>query len=206
MSTETKPKKEKKHIKVTFNAPCILVFAIISLIALILALITGGKTNEILFMTYRSRFTNPLTYLRLFTHVLGHSGWEHFIGNMSFILLLGPMLEEKYGTKKIAWIMALTALVTGIIHCVFFADIALCGASGVVFAFILLTSFTSFKDGELPVTVILVALIYIGKQVYEGIAVQDNISNLAHIIGGMVGAIVGYHWNRKKPETTDSYL
>ena len=116
---------------------------------------------------------------------------------MSFILLLGPILEEKYGTKKIVWIMALTALVTGIVHCFFMPDYGLCGASGIVFAFILLISFTSFKEGELPVTVILVALIYIGKQVYEGIAVHDNISNLAHIIGGMVGAIVGYQWNKK---------
>lgn len=187
----------KKHIKVTFNAPVVLGFALISLGALILSLITGGKSNAALFMTYRSSWTSPLTFLRMFTHVFGHSGWDHFIGNMSFILLLGPMLEEKYGAKKIATIIALTALVTGIVHSFMFPAVALCGASGVVFAFILLTSFTSFKDGELPVTVILVALIYIGKQVYEGIAVSDNISNLAHIIGGMVGAIVGYQWNKK---------
>lgn len=187
----------KKHIKVTFNAPVVLGFALISLGALILSLITGGKSNAALFMTYRSSWTSPLTFLRMFTHVFGHSGWDHFIGNMSFILLLGPMLEEKYGAKKIATIIALTALVTGIVHSFLFPAVALCGASGVVFAFILLTSFTSFKDGELPVTVILVALIYIGKQVYEGIAVSDNISNLAHIIGGMVGAIVGYQWNKK---------
>lgn len=188
---------EKKHIRVTFNAPAVLIFAIICLGALILSFLTGGLSTRVLFSTFRSSWTNPLTYLRMFTHVFGHSGWDHLFGNMSFILLLGPILEEKYGTKKIVWIMALTALVTGIVHCFFMPDYGLCGASGIVFAFILLISFTSFKEGELPVTVILVALIYIGKQVYEGIAVHDNISNLAHIIGGMVGAIVGYQWNKK---------
>ncbi len=188
---------EKKHIRVTFNAPAVLIFAIICLGALILSFLTGGLSTRVLFSTFRSSWTNPLTYLRMFTHVFGHSGWDHLFGNMSFILLLGPILEEKYGTKKIVWIMALTALVTGVVHCFFMPDYGLCGASGIVFAFILLISFTSFKEGELPVTVILVALIYIGKQVYEGIAVHDNISNLAHIIGGMVGAIVGYQWNKK---------
>ena len=187
----------KKNIKVTFNAPAVLIFAIICLATLILGLITGGNSTKALFMTYHAPWNSPLTYLRMFTHVFGHSGWDHFIGNMSFILLLGPMLEEKYGSKKIVMIIALTALVTSIVHCFLFPHVGLCGASGVVFAFILLTSFTSFKDGELPVTVILVALIYIGKQVYEGIAVQDNISNLAHIIGGIVGAVIGYRWNKK---------
>ncbi len=189
--------KTKKSIRVTFNSPAVLVFSIICLAALILSLLTGGRSNYVLFETYRSKWTDPLTFIRLFTHVFGHANWDHFIGNMSFILLLGPMLEEKYGTKKIVLIIALTALATSIIHCFLFSNVRLCGASGVVFAFILLISFTSFKDGELPVTVILVALIYIGKQVFDGIVSQDNISNLAHIIGGIVGAVVGYHWNKK---------
>lgn len=189
--------KAKKHVKVTFNAPVILSFALICLISLILATITNGKSTEKLFLLYWGKLTDPFTYLRMFTHVMGHSGWAHFIGNMSYILLLGPMLEERYGSKKIIWIIAMTAVATGLVHLVLCPHMSLCGASGVVFCFILLTSFTSFKDGELPVTVILVALIFIGKQIYEGIFVDSNISNMAHIIGGTVGAFVGYHWNKK---------
>ena len=94
--------------------------------------------------------------------------------------------------------MGITALVTGLINYIFFPSVALCGASGVVFAFILLTSFTSFRAGELPVTVILVALIYLGQQIYEGIFLQDNISNLSHIVGGVIGAVTGYQLNMKK--------
>ncbi|MCR5118487.1 MAG: rhomboid family intramembrane serine protease [Lachnospiraceae bacterium] len=188
----------KKKLKITFNAPVVLTFALVCLVALILSFITFGASNKLLFMTYRSSLLSPLTYLRLFTHVLGHSSWAHFIGNMSYILLLGPMLEEKYGSSEITWIIVVTALVTGIVNCLFFPLTALCGASGVVFAFILLTSFTGFKQGELPVSVILVALIYIGQQVYDGLFVQDNISNLSHIIGGLVGAVIGYRLNKKR--------
>ena len=107
------------------------------------------------------------------------------------------MLEEKYGSDTILKIMAITAFVTALINYIFFPSIALCGASGIVFAFILLASFTGFRAGEITLTFILVAILYIGQQIYEGIVLVDNISNMAHIVGGVVGAILGYKLNRK---------
>ena len=185
-------------MKLKFNSPLVLGFALISLAAMAANIATGGASNRLLFMTYHSSLADPLTYLRFFTHALGHSGWQHYIGNMSYILLLGPMLEEKYGPKRLLLVICITALATGLINYIFFPTVALCGASGVVFAFILMTSFTNFKDGEIPVTFILVAVIYIGQQVYQGIFVEDSISQMAHIIGGIVGAVAGYVLGRKK--------
>ncbi|MBQ8945959.1 MAG: rhomboid family intramembrane serine protease [Lachnospiraceae bacterium] len=186
-----------KKLKITFNSPVVLGFIFVSLAVLLLGFVTMGKSNELLFMTYHSALTNPLTYLRLFTHVLGHAGWEHYIGNASYILLLGPMIEEKYGSKRILQVILVTALVTGVINYILFPSVALCGASGVVFAFILLTSFTSFKQGEIPLTFILVAIIFLGQQVYEGVFLQDNISNFSHVLGGIIGSVVGYRLNRR---------
>ncbi len=186
-----------KKFKITFNSPVVLGFIFISLAVLLLGFVTLGKSNELLFMTYHSTLTNPLTYVRFFTHVLGHSGWEHYIGNAAYILLLGPMLEEKYGSKRIVQVIVITALVTGLMNYFLFPQVALCGASGVVFAFILLTSFTSFKNGEIPLTFILVAVIFLGQQVYEGVFLQDNISNLSHVVGGIIGSVAGYNLNKK---------
>ena len=185
-------------MKLKFNSPLVLTFAMLCLAVMVLNIVTGGASNRLLFITYHSPLTNPLTYVRFFTHVLGHSGWQHLIGNMSYILLLGPMLEEKYGAKRLLAVIACAALVTGLVNYFFFPGVGLCGASGVVFAFILLTSFTSFKQGEIPVTFILVALIYLGQQVYDGLFIKDNISNMAHIVGGIVGAVFGYTLNRKR--------
>lgn len=190
--------KIKKDTKITFNSPAVLGFSAICLISLLLGMISRGETTRDLFMTYRSNVANPMFYVRLFTHVFGHADWAHFIGNMSYILLLGPMLEEKHGTTRIVEIILVTAVVTGLINCLFFPRVSLCGASGVVFAFILLTSFTNFREGEIPLTFILVALIFLGQQVFEGLSVRDNVSNLSHIIGGIVGAICGYSLNKKK--------
>ncbi len=186
-----------KKIKITFNSPVVLGFIFLSLAVLLVGFLTAGLSNELLFMTYHSPLTDPLTYIRLFTHVLGHNGWEHYIGNASYLLLLGPMLEEKYGSKRLLHVILITAVVTGVVNYILFWNVALCGASGVVFAFILLTSFTSFKNGEIPLTFILVAIVFIGQQVYEGVFLEDDISNMSHILGGIVGAIVGYKLNKK---------
>lgn len=184
--------------RITFNSPVVLSFVLMSLGVMVLNYLTAGVSNRLLFMTYHSSLASPLTYVRFFTHVLGHQGWSHYIGNMMYLLLLGPMLEEKYGSRAIIEVILITGLVTGIVTWLIFPNIALCGASGVVFAFIMMTSFTSFKEGEIPVTVILVAVIYIGQQIYEGLFVQDNISNMAHILGGIVGAVAGYTLNKRK--------
>ena len=186
----------KKGLKISINSPVVLGFSAICLIALVLSIVTKETTNQLLFMTYHSSLTNPLTYLRFFTHVFGHSGVEHFMGNITYILLLGPLLEEKYGSKLLIQSIVITAFITGIVNYILFPNIALCGASGVVFTFILLSSFTGFKDREIPLTFILVAAIFLGQQVYEGIMLKDNISNLSHVLGGVVGSAMGYLLNK----------
>lgn len=186
----------KKRIRITFNSPVILSFVGVCLLALILDKITGGISTLKLFSVYRSSFLNPLTYVRLIGHIFGHAGWSHFINNIMMILILGPMLEEKYGSKDILLVILITAVVTGAFHMIFSPFTRLLGASGVVFAFILLSSLTSFDDGGIPVTFILVAVIYIGEQIYQLIAITSNVSNITHIIGGEVGATFGFVSNK----------
>ncbi|MBQ6943159.1 MAG: rhomboid family intramembrane serine protease [Ruminococcus sp.] len=189
---------KEKRFKISFNSPVILGFTLICFAALILNTITGGLANRLLFSVYRSSMLNPLTYIRFIGHIFGHSGWQHFIGNIMLILVIGPLLEEKYGFRNILAVILSTALITGIIHFMFFPHTMLLGASGVVFALILLSSFVSIKEGEIPMTFILVTVIYIGQQIFEGIFVNDNISNLTHIIGGITGAGMGYALNKRK--------
>lgn len=186
----------QRKIKLSFNAPVILGFTIACFLVLLLDKVTGSASTNTLFSVYRSSLLNPLTYLRFFGHVLGHADWNHFIGNIMLILVVGPLLEEKYGSSDILFVILTTALITGIIHFIFFPRVQLLGASGVVFAFILLSSMTSIKEGTIPLTFILVAVIYIGGQIYDGIFVKDNVANLTHILGGIVGSGLGFVMNR----------
>ncbi len=186
----------KTKLKITLNAPFTLGFALLCGLATLLCAISD-QCAMMFFSTHSAPLSDPLMYLRLFTHVLGHAGPAHLIANMTYILLLGPALEEKYGASKLLLVILATALVTGIIHNLFFPSVILLGASGVVFAMILLTSFAGFREGEIPLTFILVALLYLGQQIWDGISSRDNISQLSHIIGGLVGSGAGWFLNRK---------
>ena len=185
----------EKKFRISFNAPAVLVFAGICVIAQLLNKLTNGASNSAVFSVYRSSLANPLTYLRCVCHVFGHAGWDHLIGNM---LILGPMIEEKYGTANTVIVMLATAVVTGIVNMIFFPGVRLLGASGIVFAFILIASITTTEDRTIPVTFILVALLYIGQQIYQGLFRKDNISQMAHIVGGIVGSVLGFALNRMK--------
>lgn len=187
-----------KKIRLSFNSPVILGFTLACFIVLILDKVTGSASTRAFFSVYRSSLASPFTYIRFFGHVLGHASWDHFFGNIMMLLVVGPLLEEKYGSANILFVILATALVTGVINFIFFPHVQLLGASGVVFAFILLASLTSIEEEKIPLTFILVALIYIGQQVYDGLFIRDNVSNLTHILGGIVGLGLGYVMNKNK--------
>jgi len=179
--------------KITYNAPVTLTFSFLSLLILMIHYYINGDLIHSLFSVYRSSLTDPLFYFRLLGHVLGHGGWEHLLGNLLLILLLGPMIEEKYGSGNLLKMMIITALLTGLLNILLFPH-ALMGASGIVFMMILLSSFTNAGKHELPLTVILVALLYIGREVMAAWLIEDNISRVTHIVGGISGAWFGFKY------------
>jgi rhomboid protease GluP len=182
----------KKHVvKIQYNSPVVLSFALLSLAALILNTLTGGWTTVKLFSVYRSSAADFLTYPRFILHVLGHSSYSHYIGNMMMILVLGPNLEEKYGSKNLFWAIFLTALISGMVHWLFFSG-SLMGASGIVFMMIVMSSVSGMRSGCIPLTLILVLVLIIGGEIVDGVMLHDNVSQITHIIGGVCGAILGF--------------
>ncbi len=181
--------------KIHYNSPVVLTFFFLSVSALLLDILTKGWTTVHLFSVYRSPIT-PLFFVRLFGHVLGHSGYAHFAGNMVLFLVVGPPLEEKYGSKALLAGILLTALVSGLLQCALFPHTALLGASGIVFMLILLSSLAGMKAGSIPLTLILVAVIYLGQELYSGLFVQDNVAHFMHLVGGACGTGFGFYCGR----------
>lgn len=180
-------------MKISYNAPVALTFALLSLLALVANHFTNGWANATLFSVYRcSLLADPLGFFRFFGHVLGHSGYAHYIGNMVLILVLGPNLEDRFGSWNVLWAILFTALVSGLVQFIFFPGTALLGASGIVFMMILLSSFGGVRNGTIPTTLILVAVFYLGGELWDAIFVRDNISQLTHIIGGLCGTVLGF--------------
>ena len=183
---------KRRFPRFSFNAPVVLSFTLLCIAAQILNMLTRGGSNRALFSVYPSSALNPLTYLRLVLHVIGHADWDHLFSNMLYFLILGPMLEEKYGSKNLIYVMLAVAVVTGVLSIILFPHVRLLGASGIVFAFILLSSITAREEGTIPLTFVLVAVLYLGQQIYEGIFVHDNVSQITHIAGGAVGSCLGF--------------
>lgn len=184
--------------KIQYNSPVILTFALVSFVILVLGYLTGEASTGLLFSVYRAPLSNPFTWLRFLGHVLGHANYEHYLSNITLLLVIGPPLEERYGGRALLECMAATAVISGVVQFAFFPGTALLGASGIVFMMIILSSISGASNGRIPLTLILVYLIYVGGEIVSGLTQPDNISQLTHIIGGTCGAIFGLLLRRGK--------
>ncbi|MEO1438131.1 MAG: rhomboid family intramembrane serine protease [Bacteroidota bacterium] len=178
-------------LKIRYNAPVVLTFSLICTAIFFIDRPSGGAlTNEWFTLHANFSLARPGDWLTIFSYVIGHANIQHLLGNLTFILLLGPILEEKYGSRNLLIMMALTALITGVLNLALF-DTGVLGASGIVFMFIILVSFSNVSQGEIPLTFILVLILFVGKEVLM-IMENDQVSQFGHILGGICGSIFGF--------------
>lgn len=180
--------------KIELNAPVVVWYTLISFAALLMGYLSDMNSTAYLFTCYRTSLADPMMWIRMFTYVFGHSDFSHYVNNFFLITLLGPMLEEKYGSKSLLIMMVITAFVGGAFN-LLFTSAGLRGASGIAFMFIILCSCTSVKSGKIPLTLVLVVVIYIGQEILSGITAEDNISHITHILGGVCGIVFGLYHN-----------
>ncbi len=99
-------------------------------------------------------------------------------------------MEERHGSARLLGMIVTTALVTSLLNLFIFKTVVL-GASGIVFMFILLASTANIRKREIPLTFIAVAVLYLGGELVGALR-SDNISQMAHLIGGLAGAAFGF--------------
>jgi membrane associated rhomboid family serine protease len=175
-------------LPIKYNSPVVLTFALIC--SAVFFFLPQTSIHHYFAVGNTLNLSDPVSIFNLFSHVLGHGSIEHLLGNMTFILLVGPIIEEKYGSLRTLFMILVTALLTALLNIMLFPT-GLLGASGIVFMFILLVSFTNTSNGQIPLTFILVALLFVGKEVWN-LLQADQISQFAHIIGGVCGSIFGF--------------
>ncbi len=194
-------------MQITYNSPVVLTYALLcTAITIVDQTTIQGFAEGLFSVSPYMDWTNPISYFRLFSHTLGHAGWGHLFNNLTLILLLGPMLEEKYGRRSLLIMMLITALVTGLLNITLFST-GLMGGSGIVFMFILLSSLTNFRTGEIPLSFLLVVFIFLGNEFVSALR-ADQISQFAHIMGGICGSIFGFRkqTNKQLFEKTSNHV
>lgn len=180
------------RLRITYNSPVVLTFALLAVAAF--GLTHLSETTKLWFVAW-PKLLDTRSYVGLFSHILGHASWEHLLGNFMLILLLGPILEERHGSSQLLVMILLTALFTGLLNLAI-GDGFILGASGVVFMMILLASMANVRGGEIPLTFIAVAIIYMGGEIVRSFR-SDQISQLAHLAGGLAGATFGFMTARR---------
>lgn len=193
---------------ITYNAPFVLNF---TFLAIAFRLLSDWLPSLIHWMAAPASFNLRLSqYPSFVLYILAHSDWIHLTGNLSLLLILGPMLEEKYGSWKLLLMSIVTALATSLLNAWLFTT-SIVGASGIIFMMIVLSSFGSVsKKKKIPLTFLLVLVFYLGNEILEAFS-EDNISQFAHILGGASGAIFGFvlptqGGNKKEVEQADSQV
>ena len=180
------------NLEFDYNSKVILTYLFISIIACFLNFITRGSSNKLLFTSYRSSLFNPLTYIRLFTHSIGHQDWNHLVSNFLYILLIGPMIEEKYGSINLLMMLLITSLVIALFN-IIFTNYSICGASGNVYMLIVLSSFSNISEGKIPLTLILIFIFYITTELREGITKGNKkVYHDGHLLGALCGLGFGF--------------
>jgi len=178
-------------MRITYNAPVVLTFALISGAVLLGDTLFGGVFTTTIFSAPGSfSVFSPFDYVRIVAHIAGHANLAHLMGNFMLILLIGPLLEEKYGSWPLCIMILVTAATTGILNAAFF-ETGVLGASGIVFMMIILSSITEADDGEIPLTFILVIALYVFTEIVGSFA-KDGVSQFSHIMGGICGSIFGF--------------
>lgn len=180
-------------MRITYNAPVSLTFSIFAILVLYADQKIYPGIIQTLFTVEGNtafNFKSPESYFRLFTYVFGHRDWTHLANNLMFILLLGPALEERFGSASVFFMILFTGVLGGLINAMFFST-SLMGASGIVFMMIILSSFANIRQGEIPISFFFVMILYLWREI-RGFLTEKDISQISHIVGGVCGSIFGF--------------
>ena len=175
-----------------YNSVVILTYFFLSFAIMVLDKIFKGKLVEKFFsISKKDSLLNPITYFKLFSHSLGHADWNHLYSNFIKILLIGPMIEEKYGSVNLLIMMLITTLIIGVIYKTFNLG-RIRGASGVLYMLIILSSFVNIDGGKIPITLALIIIFFVADDVIKFIKREDdNISHIGHLTGAICGGVFG---------------
>lgn len=184
-------------MKLSYNSPLILSLALLATIVLIFDQYLPKDIISLYFSSPSTFHLNSvLDYFCSFSYILGHADIEHLASNFTYILLVGPALEEKYGFITLGLLIIVTAVSTSLLNSVFFHE-SIIGASGIAFMLIILSTFANSRPDAIPLTFVLVIIFFFTKEIVQVAAVHNDVSHFTHIFGGVCGGISGFLLRKK---------
>jgi len=194
-------KKFKIDLKVAYDAPVTLTFVIVSAIIFLLNMLLAksGKVAgfEKIFASPTSQAgvlpfipSAPLSYVRLLFYIFGAAagGASLLFTNLILIMLLGPAMEERYGSVIIGIMIFVSALFAGVLNACF-CETSLVGAVPLVSMMIFLNAFMSFSKKKFPLSFAAVMVLFVLLQIFSGAGAVQIIICIA---GGLCGSLFAF--------------
>ena len=194
-------KKFNLNVKVAYDAPVTLTFVIVCAFIFLLNifLAKNGKAGglEKIFASPTNQAgvlpfipSAPISYVRLLFYIFGAAvgGASVLFTNLILIMLLGPAMEERYGSTIIGIMIFVSALFSGVLNACFSSD-SLIGAVPVVCMMIFLNAFMSFSKKKFPLSFAAVMVFFVLLQIFEG---EGAIRIIICIAGGLCGSLFAF--------------
>ncbi len=187
----------RKKVQIAFVAPITITLSLLCVLVFILEKVSfHGILDNIFTVGGNASSTHPFdrasfqSYITIFTHIFGHTTWVMLALNCSYILLLGPQIEEAYGKALLLLMIAITAFVNGIASTLFVSS-HMAGAQGIVILFIIVTILSYAKTKEIPMTIVIMSAVYTVTVVLDS-SVSGVPEKIIPFIGALCASIFGF--------------
>lgn len=139
---------------------------------------------------------------RLITPILLHADWQHLVLNLSWLLFLGAMMEERMGKGRLILFILITGIICNLTQYIVTGPI-FCGFSGVLRGMIayiwVRKTFAPFENYPISQLTINLSIGYViamfGFEVVGGYIdfypFGPDIANSSHLAGVFVGSLLG---------------
>ncbi len=185
--------------RISSALPVPLSAAIIALCVAVyfLSLIAPGLVYNYLALNPDHLVAMPWT---LITHMFVHANFDHLFWNMLFLFFFGPELERRVGDTRFLEIYMLSGIVAAAAQLLIFPGV-LVGASGALYGVL---GCLAMIAPEIRVFIFFVLPLSIRASVvvfalidFLMIGSADNIAHMAHIVGLLVGLVIGYAMQKR---------
>jgi len=136
----------------------------------------------------------------LITYMFLHSGPYHLFFNMYVLLIFGPMLEQRIGSKRFLLIYFASGIIAAFISSFFYFSAL--GASGAIMGIlgvliILMPDLKLLLFFVVPMQLWVAAIIFVLIDVL-GIFYPTGIGNIAHLVGLATGLLYGLYLKKQR--------
>ncbi|WP_297417166.1 rhomboid family intramembrane serine protease [Clostridium sp.] len=129
---------------------------------------------------------------RLFTCAFLHSGLIHIACNMYSLYIIGPQIQQIFGTVKYLLIYACSCITASLLSYYMSPNSISVGASGAIFGLMgALLAFAIIERNRIQKRFLFSIMQVIAINLFIGLSIK-NIDNFAHIGGLIGGGLIGY--------------